>query len=113
MSGGLSIREENLGSSIRVYLTGEVDIYTSQKLKERLYNIIDSNQLDLTINCKDLSYIDSTGLGIFVGALKKAKQNEKNIYISGLRENIKKLFLITGLDKLFIIEEWKDEYNGR
>jgi len=105
MSGELNIKEENLGNSIEVYLDGEVDIYTSQKLKDKLYGIIDENQSDLKINCRDLSYIDSTGLGIFVGALKKAKQNGKNIYISELKENIKKLFMITGLDKLFIIEE--------
>ena len=105
MSGELNIKEENLGNSIEVYLDGEVDIYTSQRLKDKLYGIIEKNQLDLRINCRDLSYIDSTGLGIFVGALKKAKQNGKNIYISELKENIKKLFMITGLDKLFIIEE--------
>jgi len=105
MSGELNIKEENLGNAIEVYLDGEVDIYTSQRLKDKLYGIIDSNQLDLKINCRDLSYIDSTGLGIFVGALKKAKQNGKSIYISELKENIKKLFMITGLDKLFTIEE--------
>lgn len=105
MSEVLRIREESFENSIIVYLSGEVDIYTSQELKEKLYQIIDSNQLDLKINCKELNYIDSTGLGIFVGALKKAKQKEKNVYISDLKENIKKLFIITGLDKLFIIEE--------
>ena len=105
MSGELNIKEEKLGNAIEVYLAGEVDIYTSQRLKDKLYGIIDSNQLDLKINCRDLSYIDSTGLGIFVGALKKAKQNGKSIYISELKENIKKLFMISVLVNLFIIEE--------
>ena len=47
--------------------------------------------------------MDSTGLGVFVGALKKAKQDERDIHIFNIRDNIKKLFVITGLDKLFII----------
>lgn len=105
MSSELKFREEKLDKAVKVHISGEVDIYTSQSLKDRLYSVLDSNQSDLVIDCKDLNYIDSTGLGIFVGALKKAKQYGKDIYIYSLKDNIKKLFLITGLDKLFIIKE--------
>jgi anti-sigma B factor antagonist len=104
MSSELRFIEEQKIDSVKVNLIGEVDIYTSQKLKEKLYAIVDSLNMDLRIDCKDLNYIDSTGLGIFVGTLKKAKLNDKKIYITNLKENIKKLFLITGLDKLFILE---------
>lgn len=104
MSSELNFTEENLSDAVKIYISGEVDIYTSQKLKEKLYDIVDSNKKDLKIDCKELNYIDSTGLGIFVGALKKAKQYGKNIHIINPKENIKKLFTITGLDKLFIIE---------
>lgn len=105
MSSELKILEEQLSDSVKVCISGEVDIYTSQKLKDKLYGILDTNRMDLVIDCKELNYIDSTGLGIFVGALKKAKQYEKKIYISNLKDSIKKLFIITGLDKLFIIKE--------
>ena len=104
MSSELNFIEEQLADSFKVSLVGEVDIYTSQKLKEKLYSIVDTLNLDLRIDCNELNYIDSTGLGIFVGTLKKAKQNQRKIYIENLKENIKKLFLITGLDKLFILE---------
>jgi len=104
MSSELRFAEEKTGDVIKITLSGEVDIYTSQSLKDKLYNIIDANRSDLRIDCKDLNYIDSTGLGIFVGTLKKSKQYGKNIYIVNLKDNIKKLFTITGLDKLFIIE---------
>ncbi len=105
MSSELKVREEQVGDVVNIYVSGEVDIYTSQGLKERLYSIVDSTQANLRIDCKELNYIDSTGLGIFVGALKKAKQLDKKIYITNLKDNIKKLFIITGLDKVFIIEE--------
>jgi anti-sigma B factor antagonist len=104
MSGGLKFTEEKLNGVVKINLAGEVDIYTSQELKDKLYKIVDANKTDLLIDCKELDYIDSTGLGIFVGALKKAKQNEKKIIMSNLKENIKKLFIITGLDKVFDIE---------
>lgn len=104
MSDDLKFKQENHGDSVRLSLSGEVDIYTSQELKENLYSIVEKNQTDLIIDCRELNYIDSTGLGIFVGALKKAKQYDRKMVITGLKDNIKKLFIITGLDKVFTIE---------
>ena len=104
MSGELNFIERKLDDCILVSISGEVDIYTSQGLKDKLYNIIEANKADIRLDCRELNYIDSTGLGIFVGALKKAKQYDKKILIAGLKDNIKKLFIITGLDKVFILE---------
>lgn len=103
MPSELSIREEIAQDSVKVSVSGEIDIYTAQDLKDRLYNIMDTKQQDLKIDCSSLNYIDSTGLGVFVGTLKKARQYGKDIYLFNMKENIKKLFLITGLDKLFIL----------
>lgn len=105
MSKELNYSEKSSSGNREIFLKGEVDIYTSQNLKERLYAALDETSKDIRINCTELTYIDSTGLGVLVGALKKAKQTGRSIIISGLKDNIKKLFLITGLDKLFIIEE--------
>lgn len=104
MSSELSFSKEMIGDVVIISISGEVDIYTAQKLKNELYGAIDSNVKSLKIDCCDLNYIDSTGLGIFVGVLKKAKKNKKNIHIINSKENIRKLFTITGLDKLFIME---------
>jgi anti-sigma B factor antagonist len=101
----LDISEELFQDYTKISLSGEVDIYTSQDLKDKLYSIIDSRKLDIKIDCSGLDYIDSTGLGIFVGALKRAKQYDKKIYILNLKSNIRKLFMITGLDKVFVIGE--------
>lgn len=103
MSSELIIRDENMEKETVVYVSGEIDIYTSQQFKEKLYQIVDNSSNDLTIDCSGLNYMDSTGLGIFVGALKKTKSADRNIHIRNLKDNIKKLFVITGLDRLFII----------
>lgn len=104
MAEELNFVEDKTDDYVKVTLSGEVDIYTSQELKENLYRVVETNKKDLIIDCKELNYIDSTGLGIFVGALKKAKQYEKKIKIINLKDNIKKLFIITGLDKIFEVE---------
>jgi len=104
MSSELIFREEITERAACVVLGGEVDIYTAQQFKEKLYHIVDSSTRDLVIDCRGLNYIDSTGLGIFVGALKKTKTTGRSIILENMKENIKKLFIITGLDKLFIIQ---------
>lgn len=103
MSSELILTQVDSDQEAKVAVKGEIDIYTAQHFKERLYQFVDNSTKDIVIDCSDLNYIDSTGLGIFVGALKKARLNGKNICLENIRENIRKLFNITGLDKLFII----------
>lgn len=90
---------------LKIMLKGEVDISSAQEFKAQLYEMIGEGEKDLELFCEELSYIDSTGLGILVGALKRVKEKHNNVYIYRLKENIKKLFRITGLDKVFILEE--------
>ena len=99
------VLKNSVGDDTKMVLSGEIDIYTSQSLKNELNEVIKFCKGDLFIDCKELTYIDSTGLGILVGALKEIRKDNKDIYICNLKDNIKKLFLITGLDKLFKIEE--------
>lgn len=87
-----------------VGLEGEVDIYTAGELKEFFIKIIEEKKEDIKIDAEKLEYIDSTGLGILIGVLKRLKKEDKNIIIANIRPNVKKLLNITGLDKIFIIE---------
>lgn len=105
MSEVISIKSEKYEQKTYINLAGEVDVYSAPNFKKNLYDIIDSQDLDVIIDCSDLNYIDSTGLGILVGALKRVKQYNRDVYIRKLKGNMKKLFLITGLDKVFILED--------
>ena len=82
---------------------GEIDIYTSPKFKQKVLDAFDENPHDLLLDFIKLEYMDSTGLGSLIYILKKVKEKDKKIYIENIKPNIKKLFDITKLDKLFII----------
>lgn len=82
---------------------GEIDIYTSPKFKQKVLDAFDKEDKDLLIDCSDLDYMDSTGLGSLIYILKKVKEKDHKIYIENVKPNIKKIFDITKLDKLFII----------
>ncbi|KNF07316.1 anti-sigma F factor antagonist SpoIIAA [Gottschalkia purinilytica] len=84
---------------------GEVDIYTSEEFKTLLVQSIEEKKSDLIVDGENLDYIDSTGLGVLISALKKAKEYEKSISIINIKPSIKKLFELTSLNKVFTIKE--------
>ncbi|MCK8060841.1 MULTISPECIES: STAS domain-containing protein [unclassified Fusibacter] len=90
-------------SAWHVDIAGEVDIHTSGNLKDVLNTILNDREADIQLNCEDLVYIDSTGLGVLIGILKRVKKNDNNIIIVNAKSNIAKLLNITGLDKIFVI----------
>jgi anti-sigma B factor antagonist len=87
-----------------ISLQGELDVSTADKLKEHLHSLADKEIIDMKINLTNLEYIDSTGLGVMIGILKKLKISDKEIYIINPKSNVKKIFTITGLDKIFKVE---------
>lgn len=86
-----------------VKVSGEVDIYTSDKMKETLSRMIEEKKSEIQIDCTDLAYIDSSGLGVLIGVLKKLKEEDRDLVILHARSNILKLLNITGLDKIFVV----------
>lgn len=87
-----------------VSLTGEIDIYNAPELKNSLLKLVEQNKGNIQIDCADLKYIDSTGLGVLISALRRVKDYNGAITIKNLQPYIYKIFTITGLDKVFTIE---------
>lgn len=86
-----------------VKLVGDLDVYSEDDFKEFIEEKIDVNK-DLVFDLKDLDYLDSTGLGMFMLIYNKQKENGKSVKIINTKENIKKLFKITDLSDLFDME---------
>ena len=104
MSMNIDSKLNNENGFWDVSLQGELDVSTADKLKEHLHNLADAKISDMKINLENLDYIDSTGLGAMIGVLKKLKTDNKEIYIINPKSNVKKIFTITGLDKIFKVE---------
>ena len=85
-----------------VELTGEIDILSAGKFKERLIVIYEEKQADILLKFDQLNYIDSTGLGVIIGAYGRMKEKGHAISIMNPKPSILKLLNITGLDKIFI-----------
>ncbi|WDV45921.1 STAS domain-containing protein [Clostridiaceae bacterium M8S5] len=83
---------------------GDIDISTSNGFKEELISYIEEKKSDIVVDCAKLEYIDSTGLGVMISGLKRIKEYNKNIILKDMKKSILKLFEITELDKVFIVE---------
>lgn len=91
--------------AVHIAISGEIDLFAAPDFKSRLYEAVGEGNSDVVLDCSGLSYIDSTGLGILLGALKRVRQNNQQVYVRNLKDNIRKLFRITGLDRAFNLEE--------
>ncbi|MGI6732261.1 MAG: STAS domain-containing protein [Anaerovoracaceae bacterium] len=83
---------------------GEVDISTAPQLREALDSVYQEKQADINLYLDELSYIDSTGLGVIIGAYGRMQKNKNKITILNPKQNIRKLLSITNLDRILCSE---------
>ncbi len=86
-----------------LYPIGELDVYNTNAFKEKALKLYNKDKKDILFDCKDLKYLDSTGLGSLMFILKNIKDNGHKIVIENLSNSIMKLFKITQLDEMFEI----------
>ena len=86
-----------------IKLIGDLDVYSEDEFKSFIDEEINPNK-DVRIDLKELDYLDSTGLGMFMNIYKMVNDNGKDIKIINAKDNIQKLFKITDLTDLFDME---------
>ena len=86
-------------------VAGAIDIYTAPRLRELLIDLVSTDNYHLIINMDQVEFLDSTGLGVLVGGLKRVRAHDGSLDLVCTRERILKLFRITGLTKVFGIHE--------
>ena len=103
MDLSLETRQENDRTVIEV--GGEIDVYTAPKLRERIIELVDEGQYHLVVDLEKVEFLDSTGLGVLVGGLKRVRAHEGSLRLVCTQERILKIFRITGLTKVFPIHD--------
>ena len=90
----------------QVNLTGEIDVFNAMQVKEELTALFQQQPGNLKLDCSGLQYLDSTGLGMLVSVYKRMREAAPDavLTIYGLAPHILKVFTLTGLDKLFVLE---------
>ena len=105
----LDITVDRSDGECLVSVSGEIDVYTSPMLRERLIEAMDGGCETIVVLLDGVGFIDSSGLGVLVGALRRARERNGGLVLVCSREPILKVFRITGLDKVFPIVSTIDE----
>ena len=87
-----------------IKINNDLDLYTVPELRKAVTECIAQKETDFVLDCSEMGFIDSTGLGELAGLMKSVKKYYGTISITGLKPHIKKVFLITGLNTIFNID---------
>ncbi|HTY71337.1 MAG TPA: STAS domain-containing protein [Actinomycetes bacterium] len=99
----LTLATRTVGDKTVVAVAGEIDVYTAPKLREQIISLVDEGQYDLVVDMSGVEFLDSTGLGVLVGGLKRVRAHDGSLALVCDEERILKIFRITGLTKVFPI----------
>lgn len=99
----ISIETHEKDHLTTVDISGEIDAYTAPKLREALFHLAEKKEPVIIINLSGVTYMDSTGLGVFVGVFKNVRSNNGQLRLLGLSNRLMRLFEITGLSNIMDI----------
>ena len=88
---------------------GEIDISTASRLRELLIDLVSKDNYQLIVNLERVEFLDSTGLGVLVGGLKRVRAHDGSLDLVCTQERLLKIFRVTGLTKVFGIHETVDQ----
>lgn len=99
MDLSLSTRAE--GDFEVIEVAGEVDVYTAPRLREVLIDLVAAGRHQLIVDVERVEFLDSTGLGVLVGGLKRVRAHDGSLDVVCTHDRLLKIFRITGLTKVF------------
>jgi anti-sigma B factor antagonist len=108
----LSLATRTVAEHTVLEVGGEVDVYTAPRLRERLVELVDAGARSVVVDLGRVDFLDSTGLGVLVGGLKRLRSHDGDLLLVCTQSRILKVFEITGLTKVFSIHDSVDAAVG-
>jgi anti-sigma B factor antagonist len=99
-----SVGDEEIDDTTHVVnVAGEVDLYSAPELKEHVLTAIESGKSRIVVDLSEATFIDSTTLGVLVGARKRLREHDGVLAVVCADADKLALFEMTGLDRVFSI----------
>ena len=105
---GISKRRVDDATSV-ISVSGEIDLFTAPEFKQRVSAPIDEGRTHVIVDLTETTFIDSSSLGVLIGAHRRLRRLEGQLVIVCSNDAIVKTFRITGLDGVFTIVDRLDE----
>jgi anti-sigma B factor antagonist len=83
-------------------LHGELDVSTAPALRDTVVQLISEGRTAIQFDCADLGFIDSTGLGVLIGARARCMAANGSVTLTGVKPALQRLLAVTGIEGLFL-----------
>ena len=80
-----------------VRASGDLDLTTSPRLRERVVQVVSGGQPQIVLDLDDVDFVDSTGLGVVVGLLKRTRSQGGDLRLVSTRRSLQKILELTSL----------------
>lgn len=104
----LSIKAREQDPLFIATIAGEVDAHTAADLRDCLKKAAGDGFSEIVLDFSGVPFIDSTGIGVLVGALRRARENDGSVTLVGIRDNVERIFVLLGLDEQFVLVDNHD-----
>lgn len=96
--------ETTTGEIPVVHVRGDVDVASAPSMRQAIDHLIVSGHRRLVLDLTEVSFIDSTGLGVVVGRLKGLRREGGSLVVAASHERVLRVLTITGLDTVLVVE---------
>ena len=104
------IDEASPAASVRILsVHGDADLHSAPELREALRGATDEGATTLVVDLSGTTVIDSTSLGVLLGAMKRLRERDGQIRLVVPRPEVRRVLEITMLDRIFSLHETLDE----
>lgn len=93
----LRLRIKRVDEATVVELGGEIDLHSAPQLRAALLKLGEEAAPRVVVDLGEVTFIDSTGIGVLVGALKRARETGGDLHFCGIQSRVRRVFEITGL----------------
>lgn len=94
------------GDVLTVYLQGEIDHHSAKLMREEIDSAVDFNMPALLVlDFTEVSFMDSSGIGLVMGRFKNLQKNGAELNLSNLSNNIYKIMKLAGIDRLATMDK--------
>ena len=109
MEQAFDIVERSREGVLVLAVSGDIDVATAPALRDRLQACVSGGQSRIVVDLLRVSFLDSTALGVLIGALKRCREAGGDLLLVIGEQRILKVFEITGLTGVFTISPSIDE----
>ena len=95
----MQIKSRIVNRTLYIMLSGELDEYTAPNVRKSLDTLLDTekNFVQIVLDLSELTFMDSTGVGVLIGRYKKMREQNKPIFITNTSRNAERIFKMSGL----------------